>query len=288
MANPVLSTGIHKFQGLDIELTYTVRGSGPYLIVQAAGWGISSQYLQIGLSPLEAQFTLIYLEPRGSGPSERPQEDMMSTSDMADDVELLRKYLEFEQIDLLGHSNGGTIALAYAERYPASVRNLILLTHWLEGYDDSQTWQRFLNERKGNPAFSKAIAALEVAETQKFQSQDEWFQNLRVRLSFYPANPEKDYPAFEKAMGEPSWWVYKAQGAADKIKTLDLYAGLDKVKARTLCLGCSEDPICTENVTRVTAEHIPGSQVVIIPECGHFPWIEQPDQFFAAVTEFLK
>ncbi|KKP03479.1 hypothetical protein THAR02_04399 [Trichoderma harzianum] len=268
MAN--LATGIHKLQGPHIELTYTVRGSGPYLIIQAAGWGISSQYLQIGLSPLEAQFTLIYMEPRGSGPSERPQEDMMSTSDMTDDLELLRKHLEFEQINLL-------------------VRNLILLTHWPEGYDDSRTWQRFLDERKGNPAFSKALAALEIAETQKFRSQDQWFQNLRVRLSFYPANPDKDYyPAFEKAMGEPSWWVYKAQGAADKIKTLDLYAGLDKVKARTLCLGCSEDPICTENVTRITAEHIAGSQLIIIPECRHFPWIEQPDQFFEAVIEFLR
>ncbi|KAL7932830.1 alpha/beta-hydrolase [Trichoderma chlorosporum] len=287
MAN--LTTGLHKFQGPDIELTYTIRGSGPYLFVQAAGWGISSQYLQIGLSPLETQFTMIYLEPRGSGSSQRPpQEDMMSSSDMADDIEHLRKYVNFEQIDLLGHSNGGTIALAYAQRYPASVRNLVLVTHWLEGYDDSHTWKQFVNDRKDNAAFSKALAALETAETQSFQSQEEWFQNLRVRLSFYPANPDKDYPVFEAAMGEPSWWVYKAQSAADKIKRLDLYTGLEKVKARTLCLGCSEDPICSENVSRITAEHIAGSKLVIITECGHFPWIEKPDHFFAAVTEFLE
>ncbi|KAL7940185.1 alpha/beta-hydrolase [Trichoderma barbatum] len=261
MAN--LATGVHKFQGIDIELTYAVRGSGPYLVIQAAGWGISSQYLQVGLSPLEAQFTMIYIEPRGSGSSERPQqEDTMSSSDMADDIEHLRKYLDFEQIDLLGHSNGGTIALAYAQRYPSSVRNLILVTHWLAGYDDSDTWKRFINDRKDNAAFSKALAALKMAETQKFESQDEWFQSLRVRLSFYPADPDKHYPTFEKAMGEPSWWVYRAQSAADKSKPLDLYAALNKVKARTLCLGCSEDPICSENVSRITAEHIEGSRGV--------------------------
>ncbi|EHK17833.1 uncharacterized protein TRIVIDRAFT_67064 [Trichoderma virens Gv29-8] len=285
----ILTSGVHKFQGSDIELTYTVRGSGPYLVVQAAGWGISSQYLQIGLSPLEAEFTIIYLEPRGSGSSERPlQEDMMSSSDMADDIEHLRKYLDFKQIDLLGHSNGGTIALAYAQRYPVSVRNLVLVTHWLEGYDDSHTWQRFANDRKDNASFSKALAAIEMIRTHNFRSQQEWFQSLRVGLSFYPANPDKDYPTFEKAMGEPSWWVYKAQSAADKIKRLDLYAGLDKVRARTLCLGCSEDPICSENVSRITAERIAGSQLIIIPACGHFPWIEKPDQFFAAITTFLR
>ncbi|KAH0490878.1 hypothetical protein TgHK011_002327 [Trichoderma gracile] len=249
-----LMAGVHKFQAPDIELTYTVRGSGPYLVVQAAGWGISSQYLQIGLSPLEDRFTLIYPEPRGSGSSARPQVEMMSTSDMADDVEHLRKYLEHETIDILGHSNGGTIALAYAQRYPDSVRNLILVTHWLDGYDDSRVWQQFVNDRKNNPAFAKALEALESAKTQTFTSQDEWFQSLRVRLSFYPADPDQHYAIFEKAMGVPSWWVYEAQRAADKAKPLDLYAALHTVKARTLCVGCSEDPICSENVSRFCDE----------------------------------
>ncbi|KAL6886119.1 Alpha/Beta hydrolase protein [Trichoderma longibrachiatum] len=213
---------------------------------------------------------------------------MMSTSDMADDVEHLRKYLGQDKIDLLGHSNGGTIALAYAERYPDSVRNLVLVTHWLAGYDDSQVWQQFVNNRKNNPVFAKALKAIELAETQKFQSQDEWFQSLRVRLSFYPADPDQNYATFERAMGVPSWWVYEAQLAADKIKPLDLYAALHTVKARTLCLGCSEDPICSENVSRITAEHIPESQLVVLPQCGHFPWIEKPNEFFTAVTTFLS
>ncbi|PTB66639.1 alpha/beta-hydrolase [Trichoderma citrinoviride] len=284
-----LTTGVHKFNAPDIELTYTVRGSGPYLVVQAAGWGISSQYLQIGLSPLENRFTMIYPEPRGSGSSARPQQvEMMSTSDMADDIEHLRKYLGQETIDLLGHSNGGTIALAYAQRYPNSVRNLVLVTHWLDGYDDSRVWQQFVEDRKNNPAFAKAVEALEEAKTKTFKSQDEWFQSLRVRLSFYPADPEQHYAIFEKAMGVPSWWVYESQLAADKLKPLDLYAALHTVKARTLCLGCSDDPICSENVSRITAERIPESQLVVIPHCGHFPWIEKPDEFFEAITTFLK
>lgn len=172
-----LTAGVHKFQAPAIELTYTVRGSGPYLVVQAAGWGISSQYLQIGLSPLEDRFTLIYPEPRGSGSSARPQQaEMMSTSDMADDIEHLRKYLKLDKIDILGHSNGGTIALAYAQRYPNSVRNLVLVTHWLDGYDDSRVWQQFVNDRKDNPAFAKAVEALELAKTQTFKSKTSGFR----------------------------------------------------------------------------------------------------------------
>ncbi len=32
---------------------------------------------------------------------------------------------------------------------------------------------------------------------------------------------------------------------------------------------------------------IPGSQVVILSECGHIPMIEKPEEFASTVTEFL-
>ncbi|KAL6872697.1 alpha/beta-hydrolase [Trichoderma novae-zelandiae] len=233
-----LTTGIHRFHALDTELTYMMRGSGPYLV-----------YFQIGLSPLEDQFTIIYPEPRGSGSSARPQQvEMISTSDMADDVEHLRRHLQLEQIDILGHSHGGTIALA--------LLNDTRILH---------VWQQLVDNRKNNAAFAKSLEALERAKTQKFQSQDEWFQSFRI------------FATFEKAMGVPSWWVYEAQLAADKTKPPDLYGALHTVKARTQRLGCSEDPMCSENVSRITAERIPGSQLVVIP---HY-------DFFAAVTQFL-
>ena len=64
----------------------------------------------------------MFPEPRGSGGSARPaNDDDMSGADMADDIERLRLHLKLKQIDLLGHSNGGTIALAYVERYPLAV-----------------------------------------------------------------------------------------------------------------------------------------------------------------------
>jgi len=146
-ANTTMSSkpGIHSFTCPGITLSYTIKGFGQLLIIQAAGWGISSQYLQIGLQPLEAHFTLVYPEPRGSGGSSRPENlSDMSSADMANDIERLRQHLGLEKIDLLGHSNGGTIALDYAERYPDKVQKLLLLTHDLYGYDDSANWQRFI------------------------------------------------------------------------------------------------------------------------------------------------
>lgn len=281
-----LTIGVHKCKCPGITLTYTVKGLGPLVVIQAAGWGISSRYLQIGLQPLESHFTLLYPEPRGSGPSDPPENlDEMSSADMADDLERLRDHLGLETIDLLGHSNGGTIALDYAERYANRVRKLLLLTHWLSGYDDSANWKRFIEQRRDASQYKKSIATIEGPRP---DTQDEWVQYMCDMLPFYVVDVDKHFPPFMEAMGVPSLWVNKAQHAADAKRPTDLHANLRKVTARTLCLGCEEDPVTTSHVARVTAEGIEGADCVIIENCGHFPWVEKPEEFFWVVIKFFE
>jgi pimeloyl-ACP methyl ester carboxylesterase len=209
----------------------------------------------------------------------------MSDADMADDIEHLRLHLGLTQIDLMGHSNGGTIVLLYAERYPNAVRRLIVLTHWLSGYDDTAVWKRFLDERRDNPIYAKAVQLIQSPEP---EMQDEWYQYMVGRLSFYAMDVARHYPIFVEAMGTPSFWVYKAQLAANKKKKVEVYQDLDKIKAKTLCLGCAEDPICSEHVSRVTANGVAGAEVVIIQDSGHYPWIEKPEELFGKVVKFIK
>ena len=115
-----LSLGEHDTVLSGIRFHYVVVGHGPLLVVQAPGWGIGSTYLQTGLAPLEKHFTLLLYDPRGSGSSGRPaDETQLSTSDMIDDLERLRMYWKLKALDLLGHSQGGSVALGYAERYAA-------------------------------------------------------------------------------------------------------------------------------------------------------------------------
>src|SRR5258708_3305981 len=146
---PQLPPGEHLVAVNGVKLHCIVSGRGPLLVVQAPGWGIGSTYLRNGLAPVEDQFTLLFYDPRGSGKSTRPtSETQMSTSDMVEDLEQMRRYWGLKSINVLGHSNGGSIALGYAERYPDHLEKLIVVNSCLPGFDASATVRQFINRRK--------------------------------------------------------------------------------------------------------------------------------------------
>jgi len=69
------------------------------------------------LGGLSAHRSLVLLDLRGTGESAVPADPASYRCDrLVDDVEALRAHLGMEQIDLLGHSAGGALAVLYAAR----------------------------------------------------------------------------------------------------------------------------------------------------------------------------
>jgi proline iminopeptidase len=132
MPSDPLSPGTHTFTAEDITFSYVVSGAGPLLAIQSVGWGPSS-YMRNCLRLLESDFKLLYFEPRGNGSSTPPAiPSLIGTKTMAHDLESLRLHLAIPAFAILGHSNGGAIALTYAELFPSRVSKLILASHELQ------------------------------------------------------------------------------------------------------------------------------------------------------------
>jgi len=70
-------------------------------------------------------------------------------------------------------------------------------------------------------------------------------------------------------------------------KPYDLRPQLKKLTIPTLLIHGAEDP-----VPPATAEEIhqvlPNSKLVILKNCGHFSFVEQPQKCFAEIKKFLK
>ena len=75
---------------------------------------------------------VVMFDQRGCGKSKPLGEIKDNTTwDLVDDVEQLRKHLAIKKWGVFGGSWGSTLALAYAEKYPESVTELMLRGIWL-------------------------------------------------------------------------------------------------------------------------------------------------------------
>ena len=99
------------------KLTYRRMGTGPVLACHPGGPGFSSSYFA-DLAGLWEQFTLVMLNPRGTGGSDRPADSRAyQIADYVSDVDELRRHLELDKMLLLGHSHGGVVAEDRAQRF---------------------------------------------------------------------------------------------------------------------------------------------------------------------------
>jgi pimeloyl-ACP methyl ester carboxylesterase len=282
-----LQQGEHDVTLNGLSFHYTVKGQGPLLVVQSPGWGIGSAYLRNGLAPLEKHFTVLSYDTRGSGRSSHAVDyPLLNESDMVDDLERLRQYWNVPALDLIGHSNGGAIAIAYAERHPAQVRKLMLIGTQLIGFSDSEATNKEAAWRRADPHFKTAFERF-AAPTPKTDAEfTQWFRDT---AAFYQYDPAKDNAAFLRTVTEPLTAAAYALYTSNPLKTaVPPLSALVAITAQTLVVVGRQDPVCPVAVSEKLQQTIAGARLEIYEKTGHFPWTEQPERFFSDAVSFFQ
>ncbi|KAJ5773788.1 Proline iminopeptidase [Penicillium paradoxum] len=309
MQSNQLHPGTHAFHVPAKQLTFEYvvhrspstedKATQNVIVVQCPGWGLGSEYLQNGLQGLwkpnsdpnttNPMNTVIFFHPRGTDGSSRPPASQMSSMpDLASDLEDLRQHLHLEKYPvLLGHSNGGAIALGYAQIYPSRVGKLILLDHQLVGVQDKR-----LLLLEGTRIDARYQAAWDRMSDRQGGSDEEFTESVRGMWPLYFFDPGRYVPELLRDIGERklSVWCYEAQGRCDKKlgHRMLMVEGLKDVRAKTLMLFGREDMICGIGIAERTIEGIPDARVIIYDECGHFPWIERKEQTILDIRKFIE
>lgn len=126
-----------------LRLAYETVGNGPLLVCQPGGPGRASRYLR-DLAGLTATRTLVRYDAAGTGASDRPDDTgRLRYTELAGDLDDVRRHLGLETFDLIAHSAGAVVAQAYAATHPDRVRRLVLVTpsgglHGVHGEDVSR------------------------------------------------------------------------------------------------------------------------------------------------------
>lgn len=109
-------------QGLHINTI----GEGDPIVFLHGGPGSEHRFFLPHILPLSNKFQLVLYDQRGCGKSEPSINNQYSMMDEVNNLELIRKELKLEKINLFGESWGSMLALIYATTYPERVNKILL------------------------------------------------------------------------------------------------------------------------------------------------------------------
>jgi pimeloyl-ACP methyl ester carboxylesterase len=272
------------------KLTYRRMGTGPVLVCHPGGPGFSSSYFA-DLAGLWEQFTLVMLNPRGTGGSDRPGDRRAyQIDDYVADVEELRRHLGLEQMLLLGHSHGGVVAEAYAAEHPTRVQRLVLASSLARfGPGQEAAMKAGIDRRSGRPWYADAVAALEEEQEAKFTTDQElgniFFREFPLYFARY-GDAEAGYADTLRSdtINADTLLLFNRE----IFNTFDLRDRLPNITAPTLVITGEDDFICGPMCAAEISAGISGAREVIVGDSGHMIFIEQPQAFHDEVASFLE
>ena len=265
---------------------YRVLGAGPPLVCLPGGPGRASEYLG-DLGGLGRSRQLILPDTRGTGESADAADPVSYRCDrLVGDVEALRGHLGLDRTDLLGHSAAADLAILYAAAHPQRVTHLILVTPGLRaaGIEESdEQWRAALGRRSGEPWYPDALAAVEKAE-----AGDDTVDNRRAYMPFFYGRWDTAAQAHaEIGVSERSRPVRDGFGATGAFNPAATREELGKLAAPVLLYAGELDTSPTPGTAAAAARLFPHATVTIQPGAAHFPWLDDPARFTAAITSFL-
>jgi DNA-binding SARP family transcriptional activator/pimeloyl-ACP methyl ester carboxylesterase/predicted ATPase len=265
----------------NVRLAYATAGGGPPL-VKAANWLSHLEYdwespvWRHWLKGLAQRHRLIRYDERGCGLSDWDVADM-SFDSWVSDLETVVNAVGVERFPLLGVSQGGAIALAYAVRHPERVSRLILYGSYARGklHRNLSETQKLevktlidlikIGWGRENPAFRQVFSAL-----------------------FMPDAPSEQICAFNELQRKTSSPENAARivSGFSKINVTELAA---RVTAPTLVLHARDDGRIPLEEGRLLAALIPNARFVPLESKNHILLEDEPawEQFLSEFRHFV-
>ncbi|MDQ1636058.1 MAG: hypothetical protein QOJ32_2867 [Frankiaceae bacterium] len=235
------------------------------------------------ITALAEQRRVIALDLPGFGESVKPLGNRYDAPEFAQAVVAVLDALGLDDVDLLGHSLGGRIALEVALREPTRIRRLILLTPamaWLR----RPAWQRLVRFAPSR------LGAVQPAPRRL---------TYRILQSVLAQNgADLTSPAVRLALGEflrgyatPGGRVAFYTAARnialdDPLGERGLWTRLAELAPRSLFVWGTRDPLVPAGFGRHVRERLPQASQLEL-DCGHLPQVERPRELVAGIKAHL-
>jgi pimeloyl-ACP methyl ester carboxylesterase len=258
--------------------TWTTGPAGATPVVMINGGPGLPDYLAPVAALIEDLCEVHRYDQRGTGGS--PWEGEHTIARHVRDLATLLDAWGHQRAVLVGHSYGTDLAAHFLLAHPSRVAGLVLLAGPFLG-----PWREADRATQRSRRSDAQQARLEELDAIAARTEDEETEYLA--LSWFTDHADRDR-AWEWALAaarvqRPVNYAMNRQLNADK-KVDALESRVDDLRAalpaRTVIIGGAGDSRPADFLRRLGTRL--GCQVVIIPDAGHEPWLEAPDEFRAA------
>jgi proline iminopeptidase len=230
---------------------------------------------------LDGLFETIRYTQRGTPPSEAGPPYTIEAH-LADALTVLDAF-GLERVWAIGHSWGGQLALHLVVQHPERLLGVLCIDS--VGADGGIFGEYGANLSRGmSDEQVVRVAGIEKRRRAGELTESDAVERFAAIWPQFFVDGEPLLPPPERVGVQASIAANASLGEHFEAGTL--VRGLPAVRLPALFVHGEDDPLPLRSST-ATAELIPGALVEVIPDCGHFPWLERPEAFRAAVERLL-
>jgi pimeloyl-ACP methyl ester carboxylesterase len=251
-----------------LQIAYERAGSGPTLVLLHGYVGDGPTTWRRQLDELCDAFTVVAWDAPGAGRSSDPPE-RFGVDGYADCLAGFLEKLQLEPACVAGLSFGGILALGLQRRHAAMSSALILASAYAG-------WAGSLPPEVARRRLRQALALADGAPAS--------FVAELLPTMFARPMPRETVDDFRVSMQafHPAGFRAMARASADDVRDV-----LPHINVPTLLVYGDRDVRAPLTVAEALQAAISGSQLVVLPDAGHACNVDAPDEFNAAVREFL-
>lgn len=271
-----------KAPGAQLYVERRGGGAALPLVVVNGGPGFDHNYLHASdaWDVLGKNRPVVFYDQRGNGRSPALKTGQTCTvADHIEDLEAVRVHLGAERIDLLGHSWGGYLVMAYAARHPEHVAHLVLCDSAAPKFGETRILFGDVYPetvaRRDALGFAEALGDAAAIGA-----------NIKEYLSMLFVSGEKR-DAFLAHAGDYHYDRSINQALTADRARFDLNPELQKFHFPTLVITGRFDANVAPSTAWKIYRAIAGSRFVVFERSGHLPFYEEPEEFVRVVEGFL-
>jgi pimeloyl-ACP methyl ester carboxylesterase len=278
-----MNTQFGKARVNGVTLHFAMAGEGPPILL-LHGWMGTSYHWRKVMPLLAARHTVVAVDARGYGESDKPYEGYDGLT-IAEDVRQLAAALGLKRPIVVGHDMGALPALLLTATHPDLVRGLVYVDEPLPGYN----LDRFTAFTKDNPFVYWWFAFNAQPHVPALMWAGKEAELVDYFLTAMAADPQAisaaDKAEYARGLRKPGGlhgsfgWYRDALLTGEQIRA----ATATKIQTPVLAInGQYGHPGVTEQM-QLVANKVEG---VTLANCGHLCAEEKPAEFAAALSDF--